>query len=175
MAPFLTVSREGVVDLPAPWDPVKVIEDYIDDPRAREELAIPAEDLSTLAREGMLIRNDTQHRWMGEMGGQLRVAVLTPTQLDLEIDVSVAPAWWLRLFMVFFRGRLRRVVDAQIDRLIDDLEAPPEPDIASDAEQEVDDGSKPEAERAPPTSVRTTLEILTLDGRPVYERVEGSF
>lgn len=179
MRPFLTINRQEVVDLPSPWDPDKVLEEYLQDPTRPQNLALSKEQLATLARDGVVVRIDGRHRWIGAMEGEMRIVVLNPTTLEVNIDGSAKVRWWLRPFVLPFRGRARRAVEAQIDQLIEELE--------TDLREVVEDGeaaapAEP-APAAPPASATNRapsggfswkLRILTTAGDLVYERREGT-
>jgi hypothetical protein len=172
MGPFLAVSRHTVVELAAPWDPQAIIRQYFAEPARQIEL--PAHVVSTLVSEGGVFRLDAKYRSMGSMHADIRLALLSKSQIDLDLRGTLSPSWWLRWGALPFRSRLRKFVDAKLDEVVDELmkEAllPPATEEAIPQSVEPD---KPLLE-SPMRGVQWTLEILTLDGRSLYQHAEGS-
>lgn len=183
MGPFLTIHRQEIVDLPVPWDPSRVIREYVEHPDAQRELPLTQDQLSTLLNDGVVVRLDARHRWMGAMEGEMRIAVLDPSTVEINIDGWATLRWWLRPFALPFRGRMRRAVEAQIDKLIEELEAGiQEADIAADeplAEHEADLGPEPPPRHEPEHrssglgGLVMRLRVLTIGGELIYQQQEG--
>jgi len=168
VSPFLTVRRRAVVDLPAPWDPEKVLKEYADDPGLSQELHLSEVQLATLRRDGFRVRIDARHRWMGAMAGEMRVAVLSPLTVEVDIDGWATVRRWLQPFVLLFRPRLRKAVERQIDQLIDELGT--EPVLDTDEESVPTAPERPER----PTRLTWNVEVLTMAGQVVYQQREGS-
>ena len=178
MRPFLAIGRQEVVDLPAPWDPLRVLEEYAEDPHSGQGIVLSDDQLATLSRDGVVVRIHGRHRWIGAMEGEMRIVVLNPTTLELNIDGWATLRWWLRPFILPFRARARRAVEAQIDRLIEELETDireaVEEGEASTAEPLPDGPATPATDRSGFGGFSWTLRVLTMGGDPVYERREGA-
>jgi hypothetical protein len=185
MGPFLTIRRHAVVDLPRPWDPSRVIQEYLDDPAVRQQLTLSDDQRSTLANDGIRVRIDATHRWMGAMAGEMHLAVQDPLTVTIDIDGWATVRWWLRPFALPFRRRVRRAVDRQIDQLIEDLTT----DIDEVALGFEDDPVEPASEvveapalapesspaREPSNTLKGltwTLQVLTVAGELVYRRTQ---
>ena len=182
MGPFLTIHRQEVVDLPRPWDPSRVIREYVEDRDAQRELPLTQDQLTTLLNDGVVVRLDARHRWMGAMEGEMRIAVLNPSTVEITIDGWATLRWWLRPFALPFRGRMRRAVEAQVDKLIEELEAGiQEADIAADeavTDHEADLPPEPpplrQAERSSGLGgLVMRVQVLTIGGVRIYEQHEG--
>lgn len=178
MGPFLTIRRQAVVDLPRPWDPARVIQEYLDDPAVRQKLTLSDEQLATLTKDGVRVGIDAKHRWMGAMAGEMRIVVEDPLTVAVEIDGWATLRWWLRPIVLPFRPRMRRAVERQIDQLIEDLTT----DI-DEAALGVDDHQgervlEPAEPSAPAREARTlngltwTLRVLTVGSELIYERTQ---
>jgi hypothetical protein len=185
VGPFLTIRRHAVVDLPRPWDPSRVIQEYLEDPAVRRQLTLSDDQLATLANDGLQVRIDAKHRWMGAMAGEMRIAVQDPLTVTLDIEGWATLRWWLRPFALPFRPRMRRAVDRQIGQLIEDLR-----DDVDEVALGFDDHSaesapefaeapalarEPSPAREPSKSLRGltwTLQVLTVGGELVYQHTQ---
>jgi len=161
-----------VVELATPWDPQAIIRKYSAEPHSQIEL--PADVVSTLVSDGGVLRLDAKYRSMGSMHADIRLALLSTSQIDMDVQGTLSPSWWLRWAALPFRSRLRKFVDAKLDEVIDELKKeallPPTTDEA--IPQSAEPG-KPVLER-PMKGVEWTLEIRSLDGRSLYQHTEGS-
>jgi hypothetical protein len=168
VAPFLTASRHTVVELAAPWDPQAIIDQYFAAPESQR--ALPADVVSRLLSDGGVFRLDAKYRWMGSLHADIRFVLLTTSQIDLDLQGTLSPNWWLRGAALPFRSRLRAFVDAKLDELIDELKK--EASLPATTEQAVRQTAEGAALRL--KGVQWTLEILSLDGRSLYQHAEGS-
>lgn len=141
--------------------------DYLDQAGDRSQQALNVDDLKEL-EHGADVRYELEHRLMGRIEAEMRLVVLSPQRLDVSIDGAWWPSWWLRILALPFRGRLRRWLAGRVDELLADLSAEP----AEDGDVEVDSSARNEDERDP--RLRWTLEILTPEGRRVYQRTSPS-
>ena len=116
---------------------------------------------------------DLEHRWMRTMQGAIRLALLHPLRIDLDIHGSVAPKWWLWPLGLPFRPRIRRLIDKQIDEIINDLKSEAQAVRLSHLARQNDAARAPASPR-PLKGVRLSVEISSLDGRRLYQHTEGS-
>lgn len=160
------------MELAAPWDPQAIIRQYSAEPESQIEL--PADVVSTLVSDGGVFRLDAKYQSMGSMHADIRLAFLSKSQIDLDLRGTLSPSWWLRWAALPFRSRLRKFVDARLDKVIDELKKeallPPTSDEGVPQSAEPD---KPVLE-PPMKGLQWTLEILSLDGRSLYQHTEGS-
>ncbi|HEY9289413.1 MAG TPA: hypothetical protein VIT43_15470 [Candidatus Dormibacteraeota bacterium] len=167
MDPFLAISRREVVELAQPWDPERVVMDYVEEVSDASVQALSADDLKEL-EHGANVRYDLEHSIMGRIQAEMRLVVLNPERLDVSIDGAWWLSWWLRILALPFRRRLRRWLESRVDELLADLSAEP----ADDGEIEPQPLGDREREGDP--RLRWTLEILTPEGRRIYRRTSPS-
>jgi hypothetical protein len=147
-----------------------MIREYDAGPESQREL--PADVVSTLASTGGVFRLGAKRRWIGSLHAEMRVALLSESQIDLDFQGALAPSWWLRWVALPFRSRLRQFVDAKLDQLIDELSRDAAMPSSEGATLQTGDPDKP-APAPQLKGVQWTLEILSLDGRSLYQRAEG--
>jgi hypothetical protein len=168
----MAASRHTLVELGAPWDPQAIMRQYFADPEGQREL--PADVASTLVSNGGVFRLNAKHRWMGSLHAEIRVALLSESQIDLDFQGAVSPSWWLRWAALPFRSRLRKIVDAKLDELISELKRDALlPPTSEEAAPHTADPDEPVPD-PPLKGIQMTLEILSLDGRSLYQDTEGS-
>jgi hypothetical protein len=171
VGPFLAASRHTVLELAAPWDPQAIIRQYYAQPESQIEL--PADVVSTLLSEGGLFRLDVKYRSMGSLHADIRLAVLSKSQIDLDLQGTLSPSWWLR-WAAPFRARVRKFVDTKLDEVIDELKKDASlPPTTEEATRQTTEPDEPVPD-PPLKGVQWTLEILSLDGRSLYQHTEGS-
>jgi hypothetical protein len=183
MRPFLAISRHELVDLTTPWDPERAMAEYFGDADAQRQLNLSADDVAQLVNEGAIARLDARHRWMGRAEAEMRIELLSPLQLGVEIGAEVNVAWWLRPFALPFRSRVRGLINQQIDEMLEELRAPtltaptlPSPSGGGekDGRGEGETQERGGGEKEGRAGAKLRIEILTLGGRSVYRRSEGS-
>jgi hypothetical protein len=185
VGPFLTIERHAVVDLPRPWDPTRVIDEYLDDPAVRQQLILSDDQRATLANDGIRVRVEAKHRWMGAMAGEMQIAVQSPLTVTVDIDGWATVRGWLRLFALLFRRRVRRAVDRQIDQLIEDLTTDIDEVALGFDDHPVESAlefaeagalpREPSPAREPSGTLKGltwTLQVLTVGGELVYQRTQ---
>jgi hypothetical protein len=172
VGPFITLTRHTLVDLGAPWDPQSIMRQYYADPEGPLEL--PAEAVSTLVSSGGALRVDAKRRWMGSLHADARVALLSQRQIDLDLKGTLSLSWWLHCVALPFRPRLRRFVEAKLDEVIEELKKealvpPTTEEVPEHVPERVE--ALPEA---PPRHFEVRFEVLSLEGRSLYQHTEGS-
>jgi hypothetical protein len=185
VGPFLTIQRHAVVDLRRPWDPTRVIQEYLDDPAVRQQLTLSDDQLSTLANDGIQVRVDATHGGMGAMAGEMHIAVQDPLTVTVDIDAWATVRWWLRPFALPFRRRVRRAIDRQIDQLIEDLTTDIDEvalgfdDHPAESAPEFADAAALAREPSPAREssntlkgLTWTLQVLTVGGELVYQHTQ---
>lgn len=164
--PFLGISRREVVELAQPWDPERVVLDYIEEAGDASVKALSADDLKEL-EQGADVRYDLEHPVMGRIQAEMRLVVLSPERLDVSIDGAWWLSWWLRILALPFRGRLRRWLDRRVDELLANLSTEPAEGVDVDLRPVRTDDDRD-------SRLRWTLEILTPEGRRIYQRTGPS-
>ena len=168
----MTLIRHTQVGLGAPWDPQAIMRQYYADPEGPLEL--PAEAVSTLVSNGGVLRVDAKRRWMGSLHAEARVALLNERQIDLDLKGTLLLSWWLHWLALPFRPRIRRFVEAKLDEVIEELKK--EALVPPPTEAMPEQVPKPvaAAPEAPPRHFEVRFEVLSLDGRSLYQHTEGS-
>lgn len=166
MPTFLEIARHQVVDLAAPWDPGRVIEEYVGD-RVEDR---PSPSAIDALQEGAILRFDMDQHRIGAVEAEMHINVLEARQLEVDLGAAVSLKWWLWPLAIAFRGRLRRWLNGRIDQMLDELA---EDDRATGMNGEQVEPVE-ESPAAPPKGVSWTLQVLAPSGDPVYERTAGS-
>jgi hypothetical protein len=170
VAPFLTLTRHTLVDLGVPWDPQAIMRQYY----AQAPLELPAEAISTLVSNGGVLRVDAERRWMGSLHADARVALVSQRQIDLDLEGTLSLSWWLRCLALPFRPRVRRFLEAKLDEVIEELKKealapPPTEAVPEQVPKPVE--AEPEA---PLKHGEVRFQVLSLDGRSLYQHTQGS-
>jgi hypothetical protein len=171
VGPFFAISRHDVVALASPWDPARVLQEYVDQTSSETVSSVPADSVAAL-KDGARIRYEMEHRWMGSIEAEMHLTPLSQVELQVEIDGAVWLNWWLRPFAIPFRSRLRRFVDRQIDTMLAELSEDAEslPAEAESAEPIVN--GSPSAR--PSRGMRSSLRVFAPGGQLVHEHYEGT-
>ena len=171
MGPFLAISRDDIVELSKPWDPARILQEYVAPSNERPAATLAPEDLAALTEGGVFLF-DLEHRWMGRIRAEMRVMVISAMQVEVAVDGGWWLPWWLRPLALPFRGRLHRWLNRRIDEMLEELS---QDEPAEELGEPVDEAppSKSAADRAE-SGMRSTLEILTPGGRRIYRHTEGS-
>jgi hypothetical protein len=172
VGPFLAITRQAIVDLSSPWDPDRVIREYVEQSNGRPAPDLSPDDVAALADGGAFLL-ELDHRWMGRVQAEMRIDVVSPRQLAVSVDGAWWLTWWVRPVAILFRGRLRRWVNKRIDEMLEELsqdQPPVDADEPADEPAVVSNAAPAEPEKG----MRMTLEILTPAGKRIYRHTEGS-
>jgi hypothetical protein len=172
VGPFLTISRQAIVDLSSPWDPESVIREYFEQSNGGPAPDLSPDDVAALADGGAFLL-ELDHRWMGRVQAEMRIEVVSPMQLAISVDGAWWLTWWVRPVAILFRGRLRRWVNRRIDEMLEELSQDQPLDGTDESAEEPAMASNP-APDEPEKGIRLTLEILTPAGKRIYRHTEGS-
>jgi hypothetical protein len=172
VGPFLAISRHEVVELSSPWDPARVIEEYVQQSNGRPVPALGPDDIAALGDGGAFLF-ELEHRWMGRVQAEMRIEVVSALQVDVSVDGAWWLTWWLRPVAILFRGRLHRWVNRRIDEMLEELSQDQPVVDSQEAADEPVVASNP-APDEPEKGMRVTLEILTPAGKRLYRHTEGS-
>lgn len=172
MGPFLAISRHAVVDLSSPWDPARVIQEYLDESSGSPVPELSHDDVEALADGGAFLL-ELEHRWMGRVQAEMRVEVASAMQVDVSVDGAWWLTWWVRPVAILFRGRLRRWVNRRIDEMLEEL-SQDQPLVDADEPPDERVAVSEPASDEPESGMRVTLEILTPEGKRVYRHTRGT-
>jgi len=167
----MTLTRHTLVDLGAPWDPQAIMRQYYADPEGPLEL--PAEAISTLVSSGGVLRVDAKRRWMGSLHADARLALLSERQIDLDLKGTLSLSWWLHCVALPFRRRIGRFVEAKLDEVIEELKKEALVPPTTEAVPEQVPKLVAAAPEAPLKHFEVRFEVLSLDGRSLYQHTEG--